>query len=35
MGKTFQPDRMPGYKLPVYEYRKPPELSADAPVLYR
>jgi 3-(3-hydroxy-phenyl)propionate hydroxylase len=34
MGKTFQPDSMPGYKLPVYEYRKPPELSGDAPVLY-
>jgi 3-(3-hydroxy-phenyl)propionate hydroxylase len=34
MGKTLQPDRMPGYKLPVYEYRKPPELSAGASVVY-
>jgi len=34
MGKTFQPDSMPGYRLPVYEYRKPPELAAGSPVLY-
>src|SRR5918994_7959470 len=33
MGKTFQPDAMPGYKLPVYEYRKPPELQGSS-VLY-
>ena len=33
MSATFQPDRMPGYVLPRYEYRKPPELSGgDAPL---
>ena len=32
MGKTFQPDSMPGYKLPVYEYRKPPELEGTSHV---
>jgi 3-(3-hydroxy-phenyl)propionate hydroxylase len=34
MAGKFQPDRMPGYKLPVYEYRKPPELCAGAAVVY-
>ena len=37
MGATFQPDRMPGYTLPVYEYRSPPEIASgatlDCPVL--
>ena len=28
MGTRFQPDRMPGYTLPVYEYRSPPELAS-------
>ena len=33
MSATFQPDRMPGYALPKYEYRTPPELSGgDAPL---
>jgi 3-(3-hydroxy-phenyl)propionate hydroxylase len=31
---AFQPDGMPGYKLPVYQYRKPPELSGAASLLY-
>lgn len=31
---AFQPDSMPGYKLPVYEYRKPRELSGGASLLY-
>ena len=30
MGATLQPDRMPGYTLPVYEYRTPPELASGA-----
>jgi hypothetical protein len=32
MSATFQPDRMPGYALPKYEYRTPPAL---APVMAR
>ncbi len=33
MSATFQPDRMPGYVLPKYQYRKPPELDGgDAPL---
>src|SRR5687768_18393504 len=27
MGETFQPSGMVGYTLPVYEYRRPPELG--------
>ena len=27
MAKVHQPSSMPGYSLPVYEYRRPPELS--------
>lgn len=34
MSATFQPDRMPGYVLPKYEYRRPPELSGGASPLY-
>lgn len=34
MSATFQPDRMPGYVLPKYEYRKPPELSGGESPLY-
>lgn len=30
MNKPLQPDAMPGYKLPVYPYRKPPELAGGA-----
>ncbi len=33
MSATFQPDRMPGYVLPKYAYRTPPELAGgDAPL---
>ena len=31
---TFQPDAMPGYTLPVYPYRTPPELTGAAAQLY-
>jgi 3-(3-hydroxy-phenyl)propionate hydroxylase len=35
--KAFQPDRMSGYRLPVYEYRTPPEIArgvaGDYPVI--
>ena len=34
MAETFQPDRMPGYVLPRYEYRKPPELSGGGAPFY-
>jgi 3-(3-hydroxy-phenyl)propionate hydroxylase len=34
MAATFQPDRMPGYVLPKYAYRKPPELSGGGSPLY-
>jgi 3-(3-hydroxy-phenyl)propionate hydroxylase len=34
MTATFQPDRMPGYVLPKYQYRKPPELSGGDSPLY-
>jgi len=34
MAETFQPDRIPGYALPRYEYRKPPELSGGDSPLY-
>jgi 3-(3-hydroxy-phenyl)propionate hydroxylase len=27
---AFQPDSMPGYKLPVYEYSRPPELEGSS-----
>ncbi len=30
----FQPNAMPGYTLPVYPYRSPPELTGTAPPLY-
>ena len=30
MSQAFQPDSMPGYTLPVYPYRTPPELSGQA-----
>jgi 3-(3-hydroxy-phenyl)propionate hydroxylase len=34
MSATFQPDRMPGYVLPKYAYRRPAELgSGESPVL--
>lgn len=33
MSATFQPDRMAGYALPKYAYRRPPELAGgDAPL---
>src|SRR5918992_2663123 len=32
MAEKFQPDSMPGYKLPVYEYRTPPELEGTSRV---
>jgi len=37
MSATFQPDRMPGYALPKYGYRTPPEHrgAALAPVIGR
>jgi 3-(3-hydroxy-phenyl)propionate hydroxylase len=34
MTATCQPDRMPGYVLPKYEYRRPPELSGGDSRLY-
>jgi len=34
MSATFQPDRMPGYVLPKYEYRKPPEMDGGENPLY-
>ena len=34
MTATFQPDRMPGYVLPKYEYRRPPELGGGDSPLY-
>ncbi|HEX9182032.1 MAG TPA: FAD-dependent oxidoreductase [Burkholderiales bacterium] len=34
MTATLQPDRMPGYVLPKYEFRKPPELAGGASPLY-
>jgi len=34
MSATFQPDRMPGYVLPKYAYRRPPELSGGDSPLY-
>jgi 3-(3-hydroxy-phenyl)propionate hydroxylase len=34
MTAGYQPSSMPGYSLPVYEYRKPPELSSKENVLY-
>lgn len=34
MSAPFQPDRMPGYVLPRYAYRKPPELSGGDSPLY-
>ena len=32
--KRFQPDRMPGYTLPVYEYRMPPEIARGERTAY-
>ncbi len=32
--KAFQPDRMPGYTLPVYEYRTPPEIGKNEHAQY-
>ena len=34
MSQAFQPDSMPGYTLPVYAYRTPPELAGGAPEVY-
>jgi len=34
MSAPFQPDRMPGYVLPKYQYRKPPELQGSDSPLY-
>jgi 3-(3-hydroxy-phenyl)propionate hydroxylase len=34
MTQAFQPSSMPGYSLPVYEYRRPPELSGKETTLY-
>ncbi len=34
MARAFQPSSMPGYSLPVYEYRRPPELSGRKTGLY-
>jgi 3-(3-hydroxy-phenyl)propionate hydroxylase len=34
MTATLQPDRMPGYVLPKYEFRKPPELAGGASPRY-
>src|SRR5688572_20131602 len=31
MGATFQPSSMRGYELPVYAYRRPPELAGGSP----
>src|SRR5688572_9461895 len=30
MGAVHQPNSMPGYTLPVYEYRRPPEIDSDS-----
>src|SRR5688572_6092351 len=30
MGAVHQPNSMPGYTLPVYEYRRPPEIESDS-----
>ncbi len=32
--KAFQPDRMPGYTLPVYAYRTPPEIARTEKTVY-
>lgn len=32
--RRVQPDHMPGYTLPVYDYRTPPELSGGAEITY-
>src|SRR5918992_4435570 len=34
MGGAYQPSSMPGYSLPVYEYRRPKDLDSPVPVLY-
>jgi 3-(3-hydroxy-phenyl)propionate hydroxylase len=34
MAATFQPEHMPGYVLPKYEFRRPPELLGAASPLY-
>jgi 3-(3-hydroxy-phenyl)propionate hydroxylase len=34
MTASLQPDRMPGYVLPNYEFRRPPELSGGESPLY-
>lgn len=34
MAAAFQPSSMPGYSLPVYEYRAPPEIKGKASPLY-
>lgn len=34
MSATFQPDRMPGYVLPKYAYRRPPELDGGETPLH-
>jgi len=34
MTQAFQPSSMAGYTLPVYEYRRPPELSTNEIALY-
>jgi NADPH-dependent 2,4-dienoyl-CoA reductase/sulfur reductase-like enzyme len=34
MSATFQPDRMPGYVLPKYAYRRPPELAGGTARLH-
>lgn len=34
MGTVHQPSDMPGYTLPVYEYRRPPELGKSEAALY-
>ena len=34
MSATFQPDRMPGYVLPKYAYRRPPELAGGGSPVY-
>jgi 3-(3-hydroxy-phenyl)propionate hydroxylase len=34
MSATFQPDRMPGYVLPKYAVRRPPELDGGGEALY-
>ena len=32
MSQAFQPDSMPGYTLPVYAYRTPPELAGGGAI---